>query len=53
MPKYANSIKSTIPKTGPRVPRWTINRGIIEEMKRNCTSSLLDCPFRCDCFSGD
>ena len=27
------------------MPRWTINRGIIDEMKRNCTSSLLDCPF--------
>ena len=35
-----------MPKTGPRLPRWTMNRGMIEEMKRNCTSSLLDCPFR-------
>ena len=41
-----NRIRSTIPNTGPRLPLWKINRGIIEEMKRNCTSSLLDCPFK-------
>ena len=35
-----------MPKTGPSVPRWTIKRGIIDDMKRNCTSSLLDCPFK-------
>ena len=23
-----------------------MNRGIIEDMKRNCTSSLFECPFR-------
>jgi len=39
-----------MPKTGPRLPRWTINRGIIEDMKRNCTSSLLDCPFKVIAF---
>ena len=39
-----------MPKTGPKLPRWTINRGIIEEMKRNCTKSLLDCPFKAMVF---
>jgi hypothetical protein len=44
-PKYANNVSSTMPSTGPRLPLWTMNRGIIDEMNRNCTSSLFDCPF--------
>ncbi len=35
-----------MPKTGPKLPLWKMNSGIIEEIKRNCTSSLLDCPLR-------
>jgi hypothetical protein len=39
-----NKIISTIPNMGPKLPLCTINKGIIEDKKRNWTSSFCDSP---------
>lgn len=49
-PKYPNSNSKTRPRTGLRVPLWTIKRGIIEDMKRNWINSFWDSPFNKTAF---
>ena len=34
-----------MPNTGPKLPRWTIKRGITDERNKNWTSSFCDSPF--------